>query len=106
MAKGRKRVSNKGAEAEIAGKRPFDANSLSGSPGSTGTGQMPHAEAESYRASKPTYTVQSYATPIAWHTEEKGWHVSDTKYSPTASRHQSITRRAVHFQNGADGARG
>lgn len=107
MAKA-KRVSNNDAGREIAGKRPFRSNSgsFTGVAGSTDTGVMPHAEAEAYRASKPTYTVRSYATPIAWHTEEGGWHGSSTKYSSTTSRHQGIVGRSVHFGNGAAGARG
>ena len=105
MAKGPKRVSNNGAMAEIAGKRPFKANSMSGVEGSTDTGYMSPLESIHYKNANPNYTVKSYGTPIAWHTESGGWHVSDSKYSSTTSRHQSLARRATNFQAGHEGAR-
>lgn len=35
------------------------------------------------------YVVWSYATPIAWYTAERGWHVVKQKFSRTTSQHQS-----------------
>lgn len=40
------------------------------------------------------YVVYSYATPIAWWTDQAGWTIPEVKYSATTSRHQSIVRRA------------
>lgn len=44
-----------------------------------------------------SYIVWSYATPIAWYRESRGWHVVEEKFSPTTSRHQSYVRQAVAF---------
>jgi len=35
-----------------------------------------------------TYVVWSYATPIAWYTEGRGWHVVEQKFSLTTTKHQ------------------
>lgn len=104
MAKS-KRVSNKDAIPEIANRRPFHANSMTGTEGKTDTGRMHPDDAAVYKDANPSYTVRSYATPIAWHEEGKGWTQSQAKYSSTTSRHQSIVGRAVHFQNGHDAAK-
>lgn len=40
------------------------------------------------------YVVYSYGTPIAWHSLE-GWYVVSQKFSQTTSKHQNITRRAI-----------
>jgi hypothetical protein len=90
----------------IAAKRPFKAGGLSGTSGKTDTGRMHPDEAAAYNKADPSYTVRSYATPIAWHEEGKGWTESQAKYSPTTSRHQAIVGRSIHFTNGAEGARG
>lgn len=34
------------------------------------------------------YAVYSYATPIAWWTEQNGWHRVVQKFSRTTSKHQ------------------
>jgi hypothetical protein len=40
------------------------------------------------------YLVMSYDTPIAWHSTE-GWYVVSQKFSVTTSKHQNYTRRAI-----------
>lgn len=42
-----------------------------------------------------TFTIASYATPIAWCTDTHGWTVPDVRYSVTTSRHQNVIRRAL-----------
>lgn len=42
-----------------------------------------------------TFTITSYATPIAWCTDTHGWTVPDVRYSATTSRHQHIVRTAL-----------
>ena len=42
-----------------------------------------------------TYTILSYATPIAWHSPERGWYLVQQKFSVTTSKHQSYVRRAL-----------
>lgn len=48
-----------------------------------------------HAASGPIYIVRSYATPIAWHTDEHGWCIPDTRYSPTTTGHQYAIRSAI-----------
>jgi len=40
------------------------------------------------------YAVYSYGTPIAWHTAE-GWYVVSQKFSVTTSKHSNYVRRAI-----------
>lgn len=40
------------------------------------------------------YVVYSYGTPIAWHSLE-GWYVVSQKFSQTTSKHQNLIRRAI-----------
>ncbi len=54
----------------------------------SGAGLLSGAEADLFYAAKPSYVVYSYATPIAWWTEENGWHKVGQKFSVTTSRHQ------------------
>ena len=101
-----KKTNRAGAGAEIRGRRPFEASALSGTAGSTGTGRMHPDDADNYRKSDVTYTVSSYATPIAWHDRSSGWQVPNTKHSSTTSRHQSIVRNALsEFSDGHDNAK-
>lgn len=45
------------------------------------------------------FVVFSYATPIAWHTPDKGWTIPAVKYSPTTTRrHQPVVRSALAEQ--------
>jgi len=43
------------------------------------------------------YIVWSYATPIAWWSEEDGWTIPDVSYSVTTSRHQSKAALGAHY---------
>lgn len=61
---------------------------------SASTGRMPHAEAELYKlhasCDEISYTVLSYATPIAYVTKDGKAHVPAVSYSPTTSGHQGL----------------
>jgi hypothetical protein len=98
-----KKVTRAAAGESITNREPFDASALSGRSYETDTGYMSTGEAKRYKESKPSYTVRSYGTPIAWHGE-KGWEMSADKHSATTSRHQGIVRRAL-FDDGHNGAR-
>lgn len=100
-----KRTSNRDAGKLIAAKAPFKGSNLSGGDASLGLGRLPKEHADTFQAHNPDYVVSSYSTPIAWHSEAHGWHMPDTKYSPTTSRHQSLVRRSVHFSDGIESAR-
>lgn len=41
------------------------------------------------------FVVFSYGTPIAWHTDARGWYVVEQKFSVTTSKHQNLVRRAI-----------
>lgn len=41
------------------------------------------------------YIVYSYGTPIAWFSLLEGWYVVSQKFSPTTSKHQNLTKRAI-----------
>jgi hypothetical protein len=41
------------------------------------------------------YVVYSYNEPIAYWVSGLGWFVTDTKFSPTTSRHTRICRNAL-----------
>ena len=99
-----KKISQTDVSPFINQRQPFQASTLRGVEGQAGTGRMSDDEVRSYRQSNPTYTIMSYGTPIAWHTNEEGWQISPSKYSMTTSRHQGIVRRAI-FEQGHDNAR-
>lgn len=42
-----------------------------------------------------TYAVWSYATPIAWWSEDKGWERPEVYYSNTTSHHQGKCPRST-----------
>jgi hypothetical protein len=43
-----------------------------------------------------TFTIYSYATPIAWRDAAGQWHMpADLTYSVTTSKHQSIVRSHI-----------
>ena len=98
-----KKANRQTAGSSIVAREDFDASALSGRGYETDTGRMSPAEAKRYKEAKPSYTVRSYGTPIAWHGEH-GWDMSTDKHSSTTSRHQGIVRCAI-FQDGHDGAR-
>jgi hypothetical protein len=104
MAKA-KRTSNRDAGKLIAAKAPFQGSNLRGGSAELGLGRLPQADADTFKSHNPDYVVSSYSTPIAWHSQEHGWHMPTTKYSSTTSRHQSLVRRSVHFNDGIESAR-
>lgn len=103
MAKKPKKATRKTAGALIVAREDFDASALSGRNSETDTGIMSPTQAQRYKEAQPSYTVRSYATPIAWHGKY-GWEMSTDKHSSTTSRHQGIVRRAI-FDEGHDKAK-
>jgi hypothetical protein len=95
-------LNQKDAEHYIANRREFTASALSGSSGKEWTPDAGRLNEEEYAKLKEAtqtrpewvYVVYSYGTPIAWHTAE-GWYVVEQKFSPTTSKHQNLTRRAI-----------
>jgi hypothetical protein len=84
----------------ISNKRPFSTyGALRGVDYYSGTtGRLPNEYAIVYRQEPyPDYTVYSYGTPIAWHSEGLGWVIPFTRYSVTTSKHQGLARVALHI---------
>lgn len=83
----------------IQNRRAFDAGNLSASTGISTTGSLRGDNLEALLSAVDrhalTYVVYSYQTPIAWHTDDLGWTIPDTKYSVTTSNHQGVVRRAI-----------
>jgi hypothetical protein len=50
---------------------------------------------DKWEADKVTYTVLSYATPIAFRDDEGKWHINTEKYSVTTSKSQTKIFAAV-----------
>jgi hypothetical protein len=71
---------------------PFKAAAMSGGPGKGDAGRLDEEWATRYRKDKVTYTVYSYATPIAWLRSDGNWIVPTQKFSPTTSNHQGFVR--------------
>lgn len=88
-------------ETAISGRTPFRHASMQGTNelhGVTDFGRLPVEFRTSLRdLPGPVYVVWSYATPIAWHTDETGWVVPETTYSRTTNDHQRIVRQSVSF---------
>lgn len=59
------------------------------------SGRLPAEYAQRFYDDAPTYVLFSYATPIAWRTDQGEWVVPDVKYSVTTGRHQSIARVGI-----------
>jgi hypothetical protein len=74
---------------------------LAGSPnypvGPFTSGRLPEDWVRMFTARRGVidYVITSYATPIAWHDEQAGWVVPDTRYSVTTSKHQGTVRMAL-----------
>ena len=86
----------------IATGREFTASALSGNSVKEYTPNAGRLDREEYAklieaTSRPewVYVVYSYGTPIAWHTDARGWYVVAQKFSVTTSKHQNLVRRAV-----------
>jgi len=82
----------------IANRQEFKASALTGTTYSQGCGRLNVQELDKFindlTSDKINFFVYSYGTPIAWHTA-KGWYVVEQKFTPTTSKHQSLTRRAI-----------
>jgi hypothetical protein len=48
-----------------------------------------------YMQQNPDYVVSSYDTPIAWYSQDHGWHVPDTHYSYDMTFHQQLIKTGV-----------
>lgn len=92
------RINQQQAVQYIAQRVDFIASSLAGRTDAPyGWGRLIARDCQLYRAAQPRidYVVLSYGTPIAWHLPDYGWHIVDTRFSHTTSRHQSKVRQAV-----------
>lgn len=79
-----------------------DLASLRGRKQSYGAGRMTNPERRAFLESAVSYVIYSYETPIAWRTQDGAWHVPDTRYSVTTSKHQGKVRTALQvLRNGA-----
>jgi hypothetical protein len=94
-----KRATRNNADQFITARQDFKTSgSLSGynigSDPYNGTyGRLPDEYRESCRWAD--YRVYSYATPIAWWSEENGWTRPEVSYSPTTSHHQGKCPRST-----------
>ena len=92
-----KQINQRDAEYYVSNRLDFRASALEGLDGRTNTyGRLDAEEVAQYERVKESidYVVLSYRTPIAWHSAE-GWYVVTQKFSVTTSKHQNLVRRAV-----------
>ena len=85
------------ASEAIQNREAFLASALWAIDGRSNTyGMLNPEEIEKYEAVRDSidYVVMSYRTPIAWHSSE-GWYVVSQKFSVTTSKHQNYVRRSV-----------
>jgi len=91
------------ALAPILDRTPqdFRMGSLHGDASTYGTGRLPREWANTFNARSHVidFVVRSYGTPIGWYDREMGWVVPLERYSVTTSRHQSILRTALAYNN-------
>ncbi len=66
-------------------------------------GRLPDEYADQYRARRDhiTYTVMSYATPLAWKDDEYGWTMPNVRYSVTTSKAQGRIAPGIADLQGA-----
>ena len=94
-------LNQKDAEHYIATRQEFKASALSGAfkDYTPSEGRLNREEYEilesAMNESKIAFVVFSYGTPIAWHTDARGWYIVAQKFSVTTSKHQNLTRRAI-----------
>ena len=96
-----KQVNQRDAEHYISTRQEFTASALSGVnvnlSGLNGAyGRLNAEEFAQFKQDETRieYAVYSYGTPIAWHTSQ-GWYIVSQKFSQTTSKHQNAVRRAV-----------
>ena len=96
-----KQLNQRDAIHYIANRDEFKASALSGNfkdytPSEGRLNREEYALLESaMNESRIAYVVFSYGTPIAWHTDARGWYVVAQKFSVTTSKHQNLTRNAI-----------
>jgi hypothetical protein len=96
-----KQLNQRDAIHYIATRDEFKASALSGNfkdytPSEGRLNREEYALLESaMNESRIAYVVFSYGTPIAWHTDARGWYVVAQKFSVTTSKHQNLTRNAI-----------
>ena len=96
-----KQVNQRDAEHYISTRQEFTASALSGVNVNLNglNGAWGRLDPEEFARLKQDetrieYAVYSYGTPIAWHTSQ-GWYIVSQKFSQTTSKHQNAVRRAV-----------
>jgi hypothetical protein len=92
-----KQLNQRDAIHYIATRQEFRASALEGRAYNVGTGRLDAEETARYNQDLETscFWVYSYSTPIAWYSYSTGWYVVSQKFSPTTSKHQGYTRRAI-----------
>lgn len=81
----------------VAERKPFSNSSgtLWGAPGGAVMfGRLPSVDRRA--AETASYVIYSYGTPIAWVNDRDWWYAPETRYSPTTSKHQTITAGILH----------
>lgn len=98
-----KRMNQKESLHYIATRQDFKASALEGWRGTASkeSARMSRGKlnVEEWRklidsAEIQDYVIFSYDTPIAWHTSN-GWYIVSQKFSVITSKHQDCVRRAV-----------
>jgi hypothetical protein len=96
-----KQLNQRDAIHYVMTRQEFKASALSGAykDYTPSEGRLNREEYEilesAMNESRVAFVVFSYGTPIAWHTDARGWYVVSQKFSVTTSKHQSLTRRAI-----------
>ena len=96
-----KQMNQRDAIHYIMTRQPFKASALTGEfkEYTPNTGRLNSEESaklhQDFAQALDAYVVFSYSTPIAWFTTLGGWYVVEQKFSPTTSKHQNFTRRAI-----------
>jgi hypothetical protein len=97
-----KKVNSKEAVQAISRREAFVGHGAMSARGHSGPGdhllfgRLPQSVGEQMKGVKDVdYVVQSYSTPIGFHSAEHGWIIPDVKYSPTTSKHQTYLKRGA-----------
>jgi hypothetical protein len=96
-------TSHSNARHAIAKMEPFQGHgSMSGfTYGEWGSGRLSGEALNAWQRDLPKldYVVYSYATPIAWHTPERGWVDVRQSFSVTTSKQQGHARSGIHMSD-------
>jgi hypothetical protein len=96
-----KQLNQRDAIHYVMTRQEFKASALSGTykDYTPSEGRLNREEYEilesAMNESRVAFVVFSYGTPIAWHTDARGWYVVSQKFSVTTSKHQNLTRHAI-----------